>query len=477
MKMIRIKKAEYNPRSKLHGFVKNKNGIISYYYKICKKIQGGNPTPFYNNEGANNIGTFTDTINDEKVFGKQVELNNPQIDSPIFEVLNALLLDFFIKREKDSSSNTFPNTMRFVDINTDKNPSEPIFFYTHVQGKTLVVKKKSKLATFSKFIRNLRTFGNIYGFSHNDLHMSNVMYSNETKEFTMIDYGSCHFHLKINYKIDINTEHLHKYLIQDSRLQNIQHNKSFYKYYNDIVSKLSNYKSFFMADINKFKLKKPIEFDISSICMGIYENFYDISENKESFPIQIHRGNYIPQLQIYNKWVVIDEQILKGEVKLNSNIMFQTNNILKVIESGVNFLIEFLRFKNYKSSDSILKHGIYASWTFFDQEEKSNFLQKYETMSGGYRNLNTISKSTQKIDKSPSKLEQNRIKSMTTKVDDDILTKVMTKQNRVLDDDDILTKVMTNQKYEKTPAFLYNTTQKDRTTWTNSNIQFEIVKK
>ena len=40
MKMIRIKKAEYNPRSKLHGFVKNKNGIISYYYKICKKIQG-----------------------------------------------------------------------------------------------------------------------------------------------------------------------------------------------------------------------------------------------------------------------------------------------------------------------------------------------------------------------------------------------------------------------------------------------------
>jgi hypothetical protein len=65
---------------------------------------------------------------------------------------------------------------------------------------------------------------------------------------------------------------------------------------------------------------------------------------------------------------------------------------------------------------------------------------------------------------------------MTTKVDDDILTKVMTKQNRVLDDD-ILTKVMTNQKYEKTPAFLYNTKQKDRTTWTNSNIQFEIVKK
>jgi hypothetical protein len=37
------------------------------------KIQGGNPTRFYNNEGANNIGTFTDTINDEKVFGKQVE--------------------------------------------------------------------------------------------------------------------------------------------------------------------------------------------------------------------------------------------------------------------------------------------------------------------------------------------------------------------------------------------------------------------
>ena len=66
---------------------------------------------------------------------------------------------------------------------------------------------------------------------------------------------------------------------------------------------------------------------------------------------------------------------------------------------------------------------------------------------------------------------------MTTKVDDDILTKVMTKQNRVLDDDDILTKVMTNQKYKKTPAFLYNTKQKDRTTWTNSNIQFEIVKK
>jgi len=469
----------------LHGFVRNKNGIISYYYKICKKMQGGNPTPFYNNEGANNIGTFIDTINGEKVFGKQVELNNPQIDSPIFEVLNALLLEYFINKEKKYNSSSFPNTMRFVEIQTDVDVDPPIFFYTHVQGKTIRVNEKSKFGKFTRFIRNLRSFGNMYGFSHNDLHMSNVMYSNETNEFTMIDYGSCHFHLKTHEKIDIDTDtkHLHKYLIQDPRFKDIQFNESIKKYYNVIVLELSKYKSFFMKDFNTFKFKKPIEFDISSLCMGIYENFYDISEleKKKLFPIKIHRGNYIPQLKIYNKWVEVDENLLTNKVELKSNEMFQTEKILQVIESGVNFLIEYLRFKNYKSTDSLLKHGIYANWTYFDQDEKNKFLlnyNQYKTMSGGFRSFfyETLNPNEYKT------LNPNEYKKITKEKNDLSSSKQVSRQSMPKksdsdsdsNDEILFMEAMTKQKFQKTPAFLYNTTQEERNTWTELNINVKM---
>ena len=52
---------------------------------------------------------------------------------------------------------------------------------------------KKQLSKFKMFLFTLRQFGRMYGFTHNDLHVGNVMVNKETGALTMIDYGQCHF--------------------------------------------------------------------------------------------------------------------------------------------------------------------------------------------------------------------------------------------------------------------------------------------
>lgn len=230
--------------------------IFSQYKKI-------NYTPKLSGNSANAKFTEVEVINQndeiERLFMKFQLSEN--VDNMVIDNINGYIINEIFKSNNnnfmtyiDSSKIDLIKDGNEIDFNILKNPYDnnntfggyrcsihklietPLSLEDRIYDAISYKDIDTDLKLIEKLFSEIKYLGNNYGFTHNDAHIGNILYTNKNREekYVLIDYGRVFFNenlfdnnLKELIKNKINIEFIKNYPYSDFVINNVLNNLSY----------------------------------------------------------------------------------------------------------------------------------------------------------------------------------------------------------------------------------------------------------
>jgi hypothetical protein len=350
-------------------------------------------------EGQNNYGIsiWKNELTKKLVIGK-IHVLDGLGDPPQLEVMNAIMMQDMpiLSMRCVGVSHKYPIGVMKVDpeityANGTVRPKTKRFiengvctvFYSF-EGGTTVRKTVHNILPLCNgletFLHSFMNVGFTYGFTHNDLHIDNVVL-NQEKHFVMIDYGRAHM---FTYACESSQRHVDQMEAWIPEYIKTQFNPSHTLSY----KKLCEFNIFPLKEAYLFQyMNREIYlnhlFDIATLCTSIYKQvFMKLTDGeKQRMPIRFAEKSK-------KHGIEKDIEYIDASVPFDMPIIPKYQRVLNVIAVGVRIMYEYVCFAiEYNPSlKSVFKKynkidlnfiGVYPyDFQILHQEIKRLFLQK-----------------------------------------------------------------------------------------------------